>query len=89
MSGNGSGDLFLAFSTANFAAGAAEGVTPVDMLPNDDMNGLFDATVQATEEAIINTLVAAEPMTGQGSHHVPALPHDEVNRLLAKYGRAP
>ena len=89
VSGNGSGDLFLAFSTANPAAGAAEGVTPVDMLPNDDINGLFDATVQATEEAIINTLVAAEPMTGQGGHRVPALPHGEFKRLLAKYGRAP
>ena len=58
------------------------------MLPNDDMNPLFDATVQATEEAIINALVAGEPMTGQGDHHVPALPHDEVRRLLEKYGRA-
>lgn len=89
VSGNGSGDLFLAFSTANFAAGTSEGVVPVNMLPNDDMNGLFEATVQATEEAIINTLAAAEPMTGQGGHHVPALPHGEVKRLLAKYGRAP
>ncbi len=87
VSGNGSGDIFLAFSNANFQAAASETVAHVDMLPNDDMNPLFDATVQATEEAIINTLVAGEPMDGQGGHHVPALSHDEVRHLLAKYGR--
>ncbi len=88
VSGNGSGDIFLAFSGANLSAAAGTpGVAKVDMLPNDDMNPLFEATVQATEEAIINALVAAEPMTGQGNHRAPALPHEEVRRLLAKYGR--
>ena len=87
VSGNGSGDLFLAFSTANFDAAKAEGVTKLEMLPNDRINPVFEAVVQATEEAIINALVAAEPMTGQGGHHVPALPHEELRQVLAKYGR--
>ena len=87
VSGNGSGDLFLAFSTANLDAAEPEGVAKLDMLPNDRINPLFEATVQATEEAIINALVAAEPMTGQGGHHVPALPHEEVRRLLQQHGR--
>ncbi len=87
VSGNGSGDLFLAFSTANFDAAAPEGVAKVEMLPNDRIDPLFEATVEATEEAIVNALVAAEPMTGQGGHQVPALPHDEVRRLLREHGR--
>ena len=87
VSGNGSGDIFLAFSTANFDAAAPEGVAKVEMLPNDQINGLFDATVQATEEAIVNALVAAEPMTGRDGHHVPALPHDELRQVLEEYHR--
>ncbi len=87
VSGNGSGDLFLAFSTANPDAAKSEGVAKLDMLPNDEINPVFEATVQATEEAIINALVAAEPMTGQGGHHVPALPHDELRQVLEKYRR--
>lgn len=87
ISGNGSGDIFLAFSTANLNAAAAEGVSKVDMVPNDNLNGLFEGTVQATEEAIVNALVAAEPMTGRDDHHVPALPHDELRQVLEKYRR--
>ena len=87
VSGNGSGDIFLAFSTANFGAASPEGVPRVDMLPNDRINGLFEATVQATEEAIINALVAAEPMTGRDDHRAPALPPEELRQALAKYGR--
>ncbi len=87
VSGNGSGDLFLAFSTANPDAAKSEGVAKLDMLSNDEINPVFEATVQATEEAIINALVAAEPMTGQGGHHVPALPHDELRQVLEKYRR--
>lgn len=87
VSGNGSGDLFLAFSTANPDAAKAEGVAKLDMLANDEINPIFEATVQATEEAIINALVAAEPMTGQGNHRVPALPHDELRQVLEKYRR--
>jgi D-aminopeptidase len=87
VSGNGSGDLFIAFSTADVSHTPTNGVVNVAMLPNDAMNPLFEAAVQATEEAIINALVAAEPMTGQGNHRADALPHAEVRRLLAKYGR--
>ncbi len=57
------------------------------MLPNDRMNPLFDATAQATEEAIINALVAAETMTGRDDHQVIALPHDRLRETLRKYNR--
>ncbi len=87
VSGNGSGDIFLAFSTANRDAAGTEGTAKIEMLPNDRINPLFEATVQATEEAIINALVAAEPMTGRDGHRVPALPHDELRQVLRKYGR--
>ena len=87
VSGNGSGDIFLAFSTANFDASASEGVPRIDLLPNDRINAVFEATVQATEEAIVNALVAAEPMTGQGGHSVPAIPHDALRQVLEKYHR--
>ncbi len=87
VSGNGSGDLFLAFSTANLHAAEPEGVAKLEMLPNDRIDPLFEATVEATEEAIVNALVAAEPMTGQGNHIVPALPHADVQRLLLEHGR--
>jgi L-aminopeptidase/D-esterase-like protein len=85
--GNGSGDLFLAFSTANGGANGATGVARVQMLRNAAMDGLFGATVQATEEAIINALVAAETMTGRDNHHVLALPHDQLRAVLKKYNR--
>ena len=87
VSGNGSGDIFLAFSTANFDAAKPEGTVRAEMLPNDRLNPLFEATVQATEEAIVNALVAAEPMTGRDGHRVPALPHEELRQVLRKYGR--
>ena len=87
VSGNGSGDLFLAFSTANPGAAAPEGVARLEMLPNDRISPVFEAVVEATEEAIINALVAAEPMTGRDGHTVPALPHEEVRRLLEQHGR--
>jgi L-aminopeptidase/D-esterase-like protein len=57
------------------------------MLPNERMNPLFDATVQATEEAIINALVAAETMTGRDDHKVIALPHDRLREVLKQYHR--
>lgn len=86
-SGNGSGDIFIAFSTANTDAAKPEGIAQLQMLPNDHMNGLFDATVQATEEAIINTLVAADSMTGANDTKITALPHDQLRQVLKKYGR--
>jgi D-aminopeptidase len=85
--GNGSGDLFLAFSTANTGAGKKEGTVAVTMLPNERMNPLFESTVQATEEAIVNALVAAETMTGRDDHKVIALPHDRLREVLKKYNR--
>ena len=87
MGGNGSGDIFVAFSTANAKAGAAEAVSNVAMLPNAKMDALFTATVQATEEAILNALLAAETMTGVDGAKVEALPHDRLLAALRKYGR--
>jgi len=87
ISGNGSGDIFIAFSTANPEAGSERDLAQVRMLPNARMNPIFEATVQATEEAIINALVAAETMTGINNHKVIALPHERLRELLKKYGR--
>jgi D-aminopeptidase len=86
-SGNGSGDIFIAFSTANARAATARDVTAVQMLPNDRINALFAATVQATEEAIVNALVAGETMRGANDRVIQALPHDTLRGLLKKYGR--
>jgi D-aminopeptidase len=86
-SGNGSGDIFIAFSTANANAAAAKAPVNVSMLPNDSINGVFEATVQATEEAIINAMVGAETMTGFDGHKVTALPHDRLQEVLRKYNR--
>jgi D-aminopeptidase len=87
ISGNGSGDIFIAFSTANPGAAAADRVVDLKMLPNDKIEPVFAATVQATEEAIINAMVAAETMTGIENHRVIALPHDKLRAVLKKYNR--
>jgi len=87
IAGNGSGDIFIAFSTANPAASDVGHVVDLKMVPNDSMDPLFAATVQATEEAIDNAMVAATDMTGINGHHVRALPHDELRAVLAKYNR--
>jgi L-aminopeptidase/D-esterase-like protein len=87
VSGNGSGDLFIAFSTANAGAAKPSGTAPLTILANEDMNPLFTATVQATEEAIVNALVAAETMTGIDGHKAEALPHDKLKEALKKYNR--
>ena len=85
---NSSGDIFLAFSTANAAEiGKDEGVATVQMLPNDRINMLFWATAQATEEAIVNALVAGETTTGYKGNTVFALPHDRLRDTLKKYNR--
>ncbi|MGH9557618.1 MAG: P1 family peptidase [Bryobacteraceae bacterium] len=86
-SGNGSGDIFIAFSTANDGASKSDAVQTVQMLPNARMDPLFDATVQATEEAIVNAMVGAETMTGYQGHTVVALPHDKLQEVLKKYNR--
>ena len=88
VSGNGSGDLFLAFSTANPGAANPEKPTvTVKSVPNDRLDPLFEATVQAVEEAIVNALVDNHDMTGRDRHEVSALPHDRLRALLQKYNR--
>lgn len=86
-SGNGSGDIFIAFSTANPEAARNTGTIQLTMLPNDRMNPLFEATVQATEEAIVNALIAAETMTGVDNHKVIAISHDRLKQVMRKYNR--
>jgi D-aminopeptidase len=86
-SGDGSGDIFIAFSTANPGAVGAKGVHQLTMLPNESLNPIFLATVQATEEAVINAMVAAKTMTGINNHTVIALPHDRLREVLKKYNR--
>ena len=85
VAGNGSGDLFVAFSTANPRAADKEGVAAVQMLPNDRMGPLFEATVGATEEAVINALVAARTTRGAEGHEVLALPHEKVREILRRH----
>ncbi len=84
---NGSGDIFVAFSTANPGAQSARAAVPLQALPNDLMNPLITATVQATEEAVINALVAGETMTGIDGHKVLGIPHERLREVLRKYGR--
>ncbi len=86
-SGDGSGDIFVAFSTANPGAANSKGTHQVTMLPNEQMNPLFLATVQATEEAVINAMVAAETMKGINDFEVIALPHERLREVLKKYNR--
>jgi D-aminopeptidase len=86
-SGDGSGDIFIAFSTANPGAANPRGLRQLTMLPNDQLNPVFLATVQATEEAVINAMVAAETMTGINNRTVIALPHDRLREVLKKYNR--
>ena len=87
MGNNSSGDIFVAFSTANPGAGLAEKPATVQMLPNASMNPIFAATVQATEEAILNALLAAETMTGADGVRVTELPVDRLLAAMRKYGR--
>jgi L-aminopeptidase/D-esterase-like protein len=91
-SGDGSGDIFLAFSTANPGAVSPKSNQPnnvhqLTMLPNDSLDPIFLATVQATEEAVVNAMVAAETMKGIDDHEVIALPHDRLREVLRKYNR--
>ena len=83
---NTSGDIFIAFSTAN-ATLRPDSVSTVAMLPNDLISPLFEATAQSVEEAIVNALVAARTMDGADNLHVTALPHDRLRAILAKYNR--
>jgi D-aminopeptidase len=88
FAGDGSGDLFIAFSTANpGGTSGSAGVRDLKLLPNQQLNPIFLATVQATEEAIINAMVAAETMKGANDLEVEALPHDRLREILKKYNR--
>jgi len=86
-SGDGSGDIFIAFSTANAGAALASEANQITMLPNDQINRIFLATVQATEEAVVNAMIAAKTMTGVDGHTVEALSHDRLREVLQKYSR--
>ncbi len=86
-SGNGSGDIVIAFSTANAGAATARDTAQLTMVSNQRISALFDATVQATEEAIINALVAGETMTGANGRTVQAINHDRLKEILKKYNR--
>jgi L-aminopeptidase/D-esterase-like protein len=87
VSGAGSGDLFIAFSTAPTGAADTGRVSAVPMLHDDRIDPVYEATVQATEEAIINAMLAARTMKGADDLVVPALPHDRLRAALRKYGR--
>jgi D-aminopeptidase len=85
---NSSGDIFIAFSTANAAEVSKDSSgTSIQILPNSRINPLFAATIQATEEAILNAMVAAETMKGHNGSTVYALPHGRLQNVLRKYGR--
>ena len=77
----------MAFSTANPGAAGAKDMAQLEMLPNGRLGPVFAATVEATEEAIINALVAAETITGRDDHKMYALPHDALRDVMRKYGR--
>ena len=86
VSGNGSGDLFIAFSTANPNAANPDQVTrTVQTIPNDLMDPLFTGVVQASEEAVVNALVDNHSMTGRDDHQVDALPHDRLQELIKRF----
>jgi len=87
MGDDGSGDIFLAFSTAWAGRRRGREVVSLQMLPNNRIDPLFEATVQATEEAIVNALVAADTMVGVDGHKVHALPHDRLRDVLRRYNR--
>lgn len=88
IAAHSSGDIFLAFSTANAKATVAQGaVTTFEALPDADLSPLFAAVIEAVDEAVINTLVANEAMTGRDDVTVEALPHEAVRDILARHGR--
>lgn len=87
VSGNGSGDIFLAFSTANPHADAEPGPNSVQTVSNARISPLFSATVDATEEAIVNAMVGAKTMTGIDGHTAIELPHEQLQQVLKKYNR--
>ena len=89
LGGNGSGDIFLAFSTANPSAalGDKQGLASLFALSNNFIDPLLMASAYATEEAIINSMIAAEDMTGYKGVRVKALPHDQLVEIMKQYNR--
>jgi D-aminopeptidase len=87
VASNGSGDIFIAFSTANIDADQVATHVSIETLPNESIYPLFVATVESTEEAIINALVAARDMTGNEGHVVKAINHEELRDVLREYHR--
>ena len=87
IASNGSGDIFVAFSTANAGAASARPTTEVTVLGNSQITTLFEATVEATEEAIINAMIAAETMVGRDGNRSEAIPHDRLQEVLRAYNR--
>ena len=87
IGGDSSGDIFLAFSTANPNASTTNQLLQVTAIPNDVINPVFEATIDATSEAILNAMLAADTMTGANGRRVYALPHDRLIAALRKYGR--
>ena len=87
ISTNSSGDLFIAFSTTVPKASGLPAISSLQMLNNEFLDPVFEATVQATEEAIINALIAAEAMTGRDDHHAAAISHERLQEVLRKYNR--
>ena len=85
--GNGSGDIFLAFSTANAGAAKRSGMQKLEMLANDEMDVLFEAAVQATEEAILNAMIAATTMSGVHGRTSYAIPHERLKGILSQHNR--
>jgi len=85
MGYNGSGDIFIGFTTANRSAAAERStVVGLEMLPNDRLNPFISASVHATEEAILNAMLAAETLTGINGYTVPALPHDRLTEIMQR-----
>ena len=85
--GNSSGDIFIAFSTANPEASTMDKLANLQMLPNEMINPFFDAVAQATEESIVNAMIAAETMEGANGNKVYAIPHDRLISVMKKYNR--
>jgi len=87
IAGSGSGDLFIAFSTQDIGSPGPDGTGSVRMFPDERIDPLYEATVQATEEAIINAMLAARTMRGADGLVIPALPHERLREVLRKYHR--
>ena len=87
IASNGSGDIFVAFSTADNSLGVNDRLLSHRSVPNDEISPLFGATAEAVEEAIINAMVAARDMTGDQGHYAKALPHDALIEVMSRFGR--